>query len=256
MLLKQKTILITGASSGIGEALARQLATAQNRLLLVARREELLEQLVSQLPPHPQGHRFFVGDVADADRVRQICGQILEAGITLDVLILNAGVGGGFQAMDIDLDSFRRQIEVNFFGAVYFIKYLIPSMLMRGEGIIAVNGSLAGYRGVPKAAAYSSAKGALMNFIESLRIDLHSSHLQCTLISPGFVKTPMTDLNDYVMPFMISADKAARIILRGLECGKSEIAFPLPLVLAAKIGRLLPNKLYTRMMQSSRKVKR
>ncbi|MBN1479214.1 SDR family NAD(P)-dependent oxidoreductase [candidate division KSB1 bacterium] len=253
MKLNNKTILITGASSGIGAELAIQLAAKGNRLVLLARRCELLLELVQQLAPHAHEHLYFHCDVSDPDQVKDICDWITKSEVTIDVLILNAGFNGGFSVKEIDLDLFRQHVEVNFFGAVYFIKYLVPEMIRRKSGLIAVNGSLAGYRGMPKAAAYSAAKGALMNFIDSIRIDLYKYNIHCTLISPGFVKTPITDRVEFYMPFMMSVDKATHIIVRGLERAQTEIRFPWPMVCAAQVGRLLPNRFYAWLMQSSRR---
>ena len=256
MKLENKTILVTGASGGIGREVARQLARKRNRLILIARRQELLQQLVQQLPQGERQHLLFSCDVADAQQVKDVCEWLTSSQVQIDVLLLNAGVGEGFDAKNIDLDTFRHQIEVNFFGAVYFVKYLLPQFIERGSGVIAAVGSLAGYRGVPNAAPYSASKAALMNFIESLRIDVRRYNIQCTLVSPGFVKTSMTDKNDFVMPFMISTDKAARIIIRGLERGKTEIHFPLRLSLLAKVARFFPDRFYAWLMQDSRKKKR
>lgn len=250
--LTQQTILITGASSGMGRELAVQLAGQQNRLILIARRQELLNELVETLPSATEKHLIFQGDVAEHEDVKSICESLLRDNIHVDVLLLNAGRGGGFDVSDIDLESFHQQMDVNFWGMVYFVKYLVPGMIERRRGILAMNGSLAGYRGVPNAAPYSASKGALINFIDSLRIDLYKYHIQCTLISPGFVKTPLTDLNEFYMPFMLSVEKAARIIIRGLEHGRAEIHFPWRLSLVAKLGRLMPAKWYARMMQGSR----
>lgn len=253
MILENKTILITGASSGIGFELARQLARKQNRLILIARREKLLQQLLNQLPEGEQQHLHFVCDVADPKQVQDVCDWLIHSEISVDVLLLNAGRSGGFDANNFDLDNFINQIEVNFFGVVYFVKYLLPQFLERKSGLIAVTGSLAGYRGVPNAAPYSASKAALMTFIESLRIDLRRSNITCTLISPGFVTSPMTDKNDFVMPFMISVERAARIILRGLAREKAEIHFPWRLSLPAKFGRILPDNFYAWLMKDSRK---
>jgi short-subunit dehydrogenase len=252
MKLIEKTILLTGASSGIGRELARQLAQRGNRLLLVARRGELLADLIAELPPHLDGHLYFECDVSDHAQVQSVCAQVSAAGISIDVLLINAGASFSFDARRIDLESFRRLMDVNFFGAVHFIKYLLPQMIERRSGVIAVNGSLAGYRGVPSAAAYSSTKGALMNFIESLRIDLRKYRIQCTLISPGFVKTPMTAKRRTAMPFVISAEKAAHIIIHGLERRTTEIRFPWIVATVASLVRLLPDKLYAWMVQSRR----
>lgn len=256
MTLEQKTILITGASSGIGSQVARQLARKRNRLILIARREVLLQQLLSQLPEGEQRHLHFSCDVSDLSQVRDVCEFLLRSGVAVDVLILNAGVGLGFNAEDINLDSFRTQVEVNFFGAVYFVKFLLPQFIERRSGLIAVTGSLAGYRGVPNAAPYSASKSALMAFIESLRIDVRRFGIHCTLISPGFVKSPMTDKNDYIMPFIIPGDKAARIIVRGLERKKNEIRFPFRMSLLVRCARFIPAGFYAWLMQDSRKKKR
>jgi len=256
MKLENKTILITGASSGIGSELARQLARARNRLILIARREVLLQQLLSKLPEREERHLHFSCDVSDLSQVRDVCEFLLRSGVDIDVLILNAGVGGGFDAKDIDLELFRKQVEVNFFGAVYFVKFLLPRFIERRAGLVAVTGSLAGYRGVPNAAPYSASKAALMAFIESLRIDVRRFGIQCTLISPGFVKSPMTDKNDYFMPFMIPVEKAARIILRGLARDKNEIHFPLRMSMIARLARFFPAGFYAWLMQDTRKKKK
>ena len=250
MLLKHKSIMIIGASSGIGRELAVQLAQRGNRLLLLARREQLLAQLADELPRDPLGHRWYPCDVGIPEQVQSVCERL--AGDQVDVLLYNAGVSYGFNARDIDLDAFRQLMDINFFGFVGFAKYWVPRLIEQGGGIIAVNGSLAGYRGMPAAAAYSASKGALMNFIDSLRIDLRRHHIRCTLISPGFVDTPMTAVRRSPMPFMISAERAARIIIRGLERGKTEIRFPWPTAAAASFARRLPDRLYAWMMQSRR----
>lgn len=250
MRLQDKSVMVIGASSGIGRELAVQLAQRGNRLLLLARRAQLLSQLVDVLPRHPLGHRCFPCDVGIPEQVQSV-GERL-AGEQVDVLLYNAGVSYGFNARDIDLGAFLQLMEINFFGFVSFVKYWVPRLIEQGGGVVAVNGSLAGYRGMPGAAAYSASKGALMNFIDSLRIDLGRHHIQCTLISPGFVDTPMTAVRRSPMPFMISAERAARIIIRGLERGKTEIRFPWPTAVAASLARRLPDKFYAWMMQSRR----
>jgi short-subunit dehydrogenase len=256
MRFENKVVLITGASSGIGRALALALAEKQCRLLLVARREALLQELISALPSHPLGHLAFACDVADSLAVEKACSDILQAGIVPDVLILNAGVSSdkktGFSAEDIDLEDFRRQMEVNLFGALYFIKHLLPAMLARGSGLVAANGSLAAYRGMPRSAPYSASKAALARLIESLRIDLWGRGVKFILISPGFVETAMTGKLDFHRPFMMSAEKAARIIISGLEREKPEIHFPYRLSLAAKLAGIIPDNLYARLIHNAR----
>lgn len=251
MQLVGKTILITGASSGIGRELARQLAEKQNRLILIARRKELLESLAEEVKRCNSDLQLFACDVADAEQVREVCGVIQQRNDRIDLLLLNAGLSMPFDAEKIDLPAFQRVMDVNFWGAVYFIKHLTPLMIRQGGGIIAAVGSLAGYRGMPRAAAYSCSKAALMNLIDSLRIDLYPHRIRCTLISPGFVDTPMTQPRQSPMPFLMSAEKAARIIIRGLEREKTEIAFPWPMAAAARLSRFIPDRLYARLMQGS-----
>ncbi len=252
MKLEGKTVLITGASSGIGRELAVQLAAKNNRLLLVARREERLQELIQSLPDK-QDHRFYVCDVSAREQVESVCRRITGEGMVIDVLFLNAGVSGKFLADDIDMDMFRNIFEINFFGAVYFVKCLLPEMLRRNAGTIAVVSSLAGYRGMPKSAPYAASKAALSNFIESLRIDLWKTGIKCVLISPGFVVSEMTAKNRFTMPFMMATDKAVRRIIRGLEKGQPEIYFPLRISVLSKISKLLPYNLYARIMQNRRK---
>ncbi|MDZ7370761.1 MAG: SDR family oxidoreductase, partial [candidate division KSB1 bacterium] len=187
MRLVGKTILITGASSGIGREIARQLAEKQNRLILIARRKELLESLAAEVKSCNADLQLFSCDVADAEQVRKVCGMIRQHNDYIDLLLLNAGLSLPFDAEKIDLPSFHRVMDVNFWGAVHFIEQLTPLMIRQGGGIIAAVGSLAGYRGMPGAAAYSCSKAALMNLIDSLRIDLYAHRIRCTLISPGFV---------------------------------------------------------------------
>ncbi len=245
MHLRNRTILITGASSGIGRELALQLAGRNNHLILLARRLGLLEQLAKELPAHPLGHRIMACDVADPDEVQAALAALH---IVPDVLLLNAGVAGGFNARQMDVPAMRRQFEVNFWGVVHVLSQMLPAMLQKGDGLIAVTGSLAGYRGMPGSAPYSASKAALARLVESLRIDLLHSGIRFTLISPGFVKTPMTDLNKYYMPFLMPVEKAAKIIISGLEKEKTEIHFPYRLSLLAKMAQWLPNRFYARVM--------
>jgi len=257
MKLENKAVLITGASSGIGRTLAIDLAKRKCRLMLIARRESLLQELLSDLPHHPLGHLIFVCDVADHQAVRKVCEDILAASVRLDVLILNAGVSsdakGGFTAEDIDLDDFIRHFEVNVFGAVYFLKYLLPDMLQRKAGLVAAMGSLAAYRGMPHSAPYSASKAALARVIESLRIDLWGSGVKFTLISPGFVESAMSAKLKFHLPFLLPAEKATRIILSGLEREKPEIHFPYRLSLLTKLSSLIPDNLYARLMHNRRR---
>jgi len=252
MKLQNKTILITGASTGIGRELAIQLAGKNNRLVLVARRKQLLQELTTSLSKHPEGHLYFPCDVSDFNAVQKVCNSLTNRAVIFDVLIFNAGIGGGFKVSDIDIENFHKIFDINFFGNIYFLKYLLPPMINKGNGLVSAVSSLAGYRGMPKSAPYSTSKAALSTLMESLRIDLWNSGVKVSLISPGFVKTPMTDLNDYYMPFMIPVEQATKIIIKGLEKEKTEIHFPLRFSILAKFSKLLPNNFYAKMMQGKK----
>jgi len=217
MKIANKTILLTGASAGMGRELAVQLAQRNNRLVLIARREKLLKELIDTFPAHPDRHFYFACDVADFVAVQKLCEDFRQQEIVFDCLILNAGIGSNFEVQDIDLIDFEKVLDVNFLSNVHILKYLLPPMINRHDGLIAIIASLAGYRGMPKSAPYAASKAALINFTESLRLDLWQTGIKVVLVSPGFVKTPMTDKNQFTMPFMIPVEKAARIIIRGLE---------------------------------------
>jgi short-subunit dehydrogenase len=247
MRLNDKTILITGASTGIGAALARQLAS-RNRLILVARRQELMEQLVHELPSGATEPLVCPCDVSNKAQVTALFQEFQQKKIDIDLAILNAGVSHRFQVSRFSSSEIQQTFGVNFFGVIYFIEHLLPPMLQRQAGLIAVTGSLAGYRGMPAAAPYSASKAALAVFLESLRIDLFASGVRFTLISPGFVATPMTARKSRHMPFLMTAERAATIIVKGLVKEKSEIHFPYPLSWLAKFAKFLPNQLYARFM--------
>ena len=249
MQFEHKTILITGASTGIGRELAIQFAKKNNTLYLIARRKELLEQLVAELPGDQ--HVIFTCDVSLEQDIAKVCETIINELTVPDCIIFNAGMSNGFDCFDIDMKKIKYLYEVNLFNTFHFLKYFLPKMKDK-KSIIAFTGSLAGYRGMPKAAPYSSSKAALMTLVSSLRIDLYKTPIKLSLISPGFVKTPMTDKNKYPMPFMISVEKAAKIIINGLEKEKFEIHFPLRFSFIAKLGKILPERFYIWLLQNRR----
>lgn len=253
MELAQKTILLTGASSGIGAELARQLAERDCRLVLVARRHALLADLSASLRGGTAKHSFYTCDLANPDAVMQLCETIHLHVPVLDGMILNAGVGGDYNPASMDMADIRHQFEVNFWSVVEIMARFLPALIEKRAGFVAVTSSLAGYRGMPGSAPYSAAKSALNRFIESTRIDCQGLGIHFAVISPGFVRTPMTANSRVARPFIISAQKAARIIIHGLLKEKYEIRFPWQMVLLARIGLLLPERLYIRLMHGRRK---
>lgn len=251
--LDGRTVLITGASSGIGEEFAKQLADKGCRLILLARREDRLEKLVNSLPVHEQGHIYFKCDVGDYDQVKSCCEQILDQNILPDVLILNAGYSQKFDVRSFKSEPVKRMMDVHFFGAIYFLEFFLPQMIERNSGHVVFMASLAGFRGMPKAGPYSAAKAALGVFLESLRVDLYQTNLNFTLLSPGFIETPLTTKNEFPMPFIMPLPKAVRKMIKGIERKKCEVHLPGALSIPAKMSRFLPYRLYASIMSRQRK---
>ena len=162
----------------------------------------------------------------------------------LDLVVLNAGVWEPMSARNFSAAKAARSMAVNYLGVANGIEAVLPAMLERGQGHIAMVASVAGYRGLGPTAAYGPTKAAVINLAETLRNDLAARGIKVSVINPGYVATPMTSVNKFPMPYMISAEDAARRIIRGLEKGKFEIAFPWQLVGLMKLGRLMPNRLF------------
>jgi NAD(P)-dependent dehydrogenase (short-subunit alcohol dehydrogenase family) len=188
------------------------------------------------------------GDVCDRARVGAAVREAEAAFGGLDVLLLNAGIGDSLFPRRFDAELVERILRVNFLGAVYAIEAALPGMLDRGAGKIVGISSIGAVRGMPTAAPYCASKAALSTFLESLRIDLHGSGVRVVTVSPGFIKTPLTDRNRFRMPFLQPADRAARRIVCGIARGRREIHFPLRLTLPMKALRWLPVPLYDALM--------
>lgn len=241
-----KTVLITGASSGIGEALALHYLQAGSTVALCGRNAERLDALCED---RPNAHAL-VFDITDADAAAARIGAFLGQTGGIDLAVLNAGDheptdGAALRAVD-----YMRLMDVNYRGALNCLEPLIPAMKARGEGIIALMGSLAGYTGLTHAGAYSASKSAVMRLAETLRAELSGYGVDVRLISPGFVKTPLTGKNEFPMPFLMELDDAVARIVRGLDGRRFEIAFPRRLALSLRLLSLLPRPLYFRVLRS------
>jgi short-subunit dehydrogenase len=238
-----KRALITGASSGIGEGLARELARRGWELALLARRDDLLQTLAAQLP-----RAVGIGcDVADKQSVRDAVRRAeTELGGPIDLAIANAGVGIPTWAFEFNIDDAEQMMRVNVLGMMYLFDAVVPSMVERRAGRFAGVASIAGLRGLPSSAVYSATKSAMQTFLEASRIELAPFGVGVTIVNPGFVATPMTEKNAR-MPFLWQVDRAARYIANGLEAGKPLIEFPRPMSLLMRTARILPRALYDRM---------
>ncbi|RJO71927.1 MAG: SDR family NAD(P)-dependent oxidoreductase [Myxococcales bacterium] len=235
--------LITGASSGIGEQLARQAVARGHKVYGVARRKDKLDELAREL-----GAAFLplAADVADKASILDALGGLPELP---DVAFCNAGVGDLERSTSFDVSLHERIFAVNYFGALNVVQGLFGPMAARGRGTFAATSSLAGYRGLPGAAAYTASKAAISTAFESLRLTCHKTGLRFVTVHPGFIATPMTQNNEFPMPFLWSAPKAAGRILDGVERGRLHINFPWPVHLAVTLGRLAPAWLYWRFMR-------
>src|SRR4051812_8215086 len=231
MRLQGQVVWITGGSSSIGAALACELAGRGARVAVTARRADVLEGLAAKLPGGVFAHP---GDVTDRDGLCEVAGRVETELGPIDVAVLSAGT---WEQMDVgqwDSEIIRRQIDTNLVGMVNSLDCLVPRMVERGRGRIVGIASVAGYRGYTRAEGYSTTKAAEINLLESLRIDLGPLGVEVQTVNPGFVRTPLTEHNDFPMPFMIEAADAARRIADAIEKGKPEAVFPLPYQLAMK----------------------
>ena len=235
------TAWITGASSGIGRALALELARRGVKVAASARSGDKLAELAREhaaITPFPL-------DVSDAAATAQAVRAIQASLGPIDLAVLNAGVWEAMSSRNFSAAKAAHSMAVNYMGIANGVEALLPSMLERGQGHLALVASVAGYRGMSAlAAGYGASKAAVINLAESLRHDLPARGIAVSLINPGYVATPMTTVNRFPMPFMIGAEDAARRIVRGLEKGRFEIAFPWQLVALMKLGRLLPYSLF------------
>jgi short-subunit dehydrogenase len=242
--LAGKRVWLTGASMGIGHALALELAARGAVLILTARNRETLDEVRREV--ETQGGRALVkpGDVTDLDRMKTIAAEAEDELGGIDVLIANAGTHLFTKHDLFDTAEYLTLMDINYGGTLRCIEAALPGMLQREAGRIVGMASLAGFRGLPRAAAYSASKGALINFLQSIRFHLLEHNVQVTIVNPGFVRTPLTDKNDFHMPFLMDADRAARIICSGIERGRKEIAFPIPFSWTIQLMRIIPYPIY------------
>jgi short-subunit dehydrogenase len=244
MELKGKTILLTGASSGIGLELSRLLAREKVNLALLARREDILERLAEELKDSGSAILPVRCDVSKRDEIRSACRAVRSRFGPVDIAILNAGLSRRASIEDYDPDAAREVFAVNVFGLIDFVGELLLDLRRNKEGLIVGVSSLADCRGFPKSGFYSASKTAATYLLESLRVELKRSGVKVITVKPGFVETEMTQAHQYPMPFLMPAERAARIILKGIKRGRRTIQFPLPVVLGAKLLRLMPNFLF------------
>jgi short-subunit dehydrogenase len=241
---KSTSILITGASSGIGAALAVRLARYGSKLALLARRSEQLAEVAEQVRSAGGTPLIVVSDVTNPTSVAEAHAQIVASQGAVEIAFLNAGLGGATSLARFSSRSVRQLFEVNVFGVANWLEVLLPSMIEAQRGIIAGTSSLAATRGMPDASAYSASKAALSNLLESLRLDAPRHGLQITTIEPGFVRSPMTEKNTFPMPYLMDAEAAAQLIADRVAEGRTMIRFPWQIATVMNALRILPGPLY------------
>ncbi len=260
-----RVVLITGASSGIGRALALELARRGARLGLLARgveagpdtdrvqpspRLQAIADEIAQQSTDPSKRpqvMLLPADVRDHHAVRVAADQLRKQFGHIDVLIANAGVTAVTDAAELDPEQFANVMNVNLMGAVNSVAAVLPEMITRGNGQLVGISSLAAYRGHRKAAAYSASKASLSSFFESVRIDLIGRGVDVTIIHPGFIKTPLTAGRKAWLPFLMEVDRAAGKIISAIEKRKKAYAFPWQLATYVRAGLIMPTFLYDRL---------
>jgi short-subunit dehydrogenase len=230
--------LVTGASSGIGLALARELGRRGYDVALLARRTE---------PMEGAGKAAIACDVTDLASVRDAVRRAEEAlGGPIDLAVANAGISVPMHGANFKVEDAERIFRVNVLGMMYLFDAVIPSMVERRSGRFAGVASIAGLRGIPAAGPYSASKAAMQSFLEAARIELAPHGVGVTIVNPGFVATPLTEKNRFRMPFLMDAEEAARRIADGIEKGKRVVEFPWQMSLLMRTVRHVPDRLYDR----------
>ncbi len=250
---KGKTVFLTGASSGIGEALAVALAKKGATLGLLARREELLNELAAKCEAAGGKARAFACDVVDSDALSDAAERFRKEFGHIDIMIANAGIGGNDAATRAyEPASVKKLIDINLLGAVNSVHAVVPQMIEHGSGHLVAISSLAGYRGLPKSAAYSASKAGMTAFFESVRLDNAKHGISVTIIHPGFIRTPLTAGRANTMPFILDLEDAIPHFVGAIENKKKFAAFPWPLAMLVRLGKIMPAWLYDRVAGRAR----
>ncbi|MBK8944351.1 MAG: SDR family NAD(P)-dependent oxidoreductase [Ignavibacteriae bacterium] len=244
MNFENKVVLLTGASTGIGKEIAHQLIVKKNvKLVLVARRENLLKENFSE----NENLKILKCDVSKKDDVKITYQKILEKFGKIDVAILNAGYSVRMPVEEYNSEAAEKIFGANIFGIIYWVEQILPEFIKRKNGIIVGVSSLADSKGYSKSGFYSASKAAATIYLEGLRTELNKYNVKVLTVRPGFVKTPMTDKNEFKMPFMMSVDNAAKIIINGIEKEKRMIQFPWQLVILTRLIPLIPTWIYEKL---------
>lgn len=246
MWFSNKVAIITGASSGIGHALAMELVRHGAKVGLLARRLSLLESHAAEIKQMGGAVAIAQANVTDRQAAISAIHRLRDELGPVDLLVANAGVGLPSPVDPLDIDKVELLFRVNTMGVIYAIEAVLPEMLQRRQGHLAAVSSLAAYKGLPGESGYCASKAAVNSYMEGLRIQLRNRGVAVTTICPGFIKTPMTDVNPFKMPWLMSAEKAARKIARALYKKKKVFNFPWQTTFLVKLSRWLPDRMIAR----------
>lgn len=247
MFWKDKTILLTGASSGIGEGIALAMAKRGAKLGLVARRAEMLEDLAARCVTVGGEAIALAADVVDAEAIAAAAEKLRSTFGPIDIMIANAGIGGNnTETRDLEPSAVKKLIDINLLGAANSVHAVLPQMLEHGSGQLVAISSLAGFRGLPRSAAYSASKAGMTAFFEGVRLDVQHRGVAVTIIQPGFIKTPLTAGRESKMPFIMELDDSIPHFLNAIERRKKFAAFPWQLATIVRLGKFMPAFLYDR----------
>ncbi len=249
--LNGKHVVITGASAGLGEALALEMAGMGAHITLLARRQDRLNSVAQRVVEHGGEALALSTDVTSQASVDASISEAVNTFGPVDVLIANSGISPVMSAYELDVPVIEETVQVNFLGVVYSMNAVLPSMTERGTGVILAISSIAAMRGLPTSAAYCASKSAVTAWMESLRPELRSSGVTLITSHPGYIRTEMIENKRDDYPFVVEVKDAARTLVRGMLRGDSEINFPGPLVFLTGLGRMLPNSLYDRLIWST-----
>jgi short-subunit dehydrogenase len=249
MSFANQVAIVTGASSGIGWSLARVLAAEGCKVGLVARRREQLTELAGEIEKAGGTVAHATADVTDRAGVTQAIGDLSARLGPVDLLIANAGVGAPTVLEPFNVGDVEKMFRVNTLGVIYSIEAVLPQMLERRRGHLAAISSLAGYNAMPGESGYCASKAAVNSFMTGLRVQLRDRGVFVTTICPGFVRTPMIEVNDFHMPFVLEADEAARRIVRALRQRRKVYNFPWQTALLTRLLGWAPDWLLARIMR-------
>ena len=237
-------VIIIGGTYGIGYELSKKYLGKVQNLIILGRSEERFTKIEEELKSSKTNVSTKKLDVTNITETNRVLNHIINDIKKIDLVIYSSGFYKPNNTFDVDLDLYRKTIEVNFMGLINVMSVILPLLKRQQSGHVAMISSLAGFFGLPNSSGYGPSKAAMMNYSESIYNDCKKNNIHVSLINPGFVKTRLTDQNKFEMPFLMSAEKAAQIIYKGLEKKKYDITFPFMMSLIFKTLKILPKPIF------------